>query len=58
MQILELGNNDQLSTGIFEDVNGFEALTLTQSKSFKTRNGAEKWLAARSYDSNGKKIVA
>ena len=57
MQVLELGNNEQLSTGIFEDVNGFEALTLTQSKSFKTRKGAEKWLEARGYAPNGKKIV-
>ena len=58
MQVLELGNNEQLSTGIFEDSNGFEALTLTQSKSFKTRKGAEKWLAAKGYAPNGKKIIS
>ena len=58
MQVLDLGNNESLTTGIFEDSDGtFEALTLTQSKSFKTRNGAEKWLAARGYDANGKKQI-
>jgi hypothetical protein len=51
MQVLDLGNNESLTTGIFE------ALTLTQSKSFKTRKGAEKWLAARGYDANGKKQI-
>jgi hypothetical protein len=59
MQVLDLGNNESLTTGIFEDSDGtFEALTLTQSKSFKTRKGAEKWLAARGYAPNGKKLVS
>ena len=57
MQVLDLGNNESLTTGIFEDGDGtFEALTLTQSKSFKTRKGAEKWLAVRGYAPNGKKL--
>jgi hypothetical protein len=58
MQVLDLGNNESLTTGFFEDSDGtFESLTLTQSKSFKTRKGAEKWLAARGYDANGKKQI-
>jgi len=56
-QVLDLGNNESLSTGIFEDSNGtFDALTLTESKSFKTRKGAIKWLAVRGYAPNGKKL--
>lgn len=31
----------------------FKALTLTQSKDFKTRAGAVRWLAARGYAENG-----
>jgi hypothetical protein len=50
MQVLDLGNNESLSVGVFPQHNGtFIALTLTQSKTFKTRKGAEKWLAARGY---------
>jgi len=32
------------------------ALTLTQSKTFKTRKGAEMWLAKRSYGPNGQSL--
>lgn len=45
----DMGNNEQASTGVFENSNGtFTAMTFTQSKEFKTRKGAEKWLAKRS----------
>lgn len=46
---LDLGNNESLSTGISKNSDGtYTALTFTQSKTFKTLNGAEKWLAKRS----------
>jgi hypothetical protein len=47
MQALDLGNNEQISRGLVETADGFLALTFTQSKLFKTRAGAVKWLAAR-----------
>lgn len=46
METINLGNNEQISKGIFENADGtFTAMTFTQSKDFKTRKGAEKWLA-------------
>jgi hypothetical protein len=47
MQVLDLGNNEKITRGIVETADGFLALTFTQSKTFKTRAGAVKWLAAR-----------
>ena len=49
MKTLDLGNNESISTGIDENSDGtFTALTFTQSKTFKTLKGAQKWLAKRS----------
>ena len=49
MTILDLGNNETLSTGIAKNSDGtYTALTFSQSKTFKTIKGAEKWLAKRS----------
>jgi hypothetical protein len=46
---VDMGNNEQLSRGVFQNADGtFTAMTFTQSKEFKTKKGAEKWLAARS----------
>lgn len=43
-----LGNNETLSRGVFQQDDGtWLALTFTQSKVFKTRKGAEAWLARR-----------
>lgn len=57
MQVLNLGNNESLVTGIFRESSGeYLALTLTQSKSFKTFKGAEKWLAKRNYNPDGTRI--
>ena len=43
---LELGNNESLSRGIFQETDGtYTAMTFTQSKNFKTKRGAELWLA-------------
>lgn len=44
---INLGNNESVSCGVFEGPNGFLALTFTQSKTFKTRKGAEAWLARK-----------
>ena len=48
MKILDLGNNEQISTGIHKNSDGtYTALTYVSSKTFKTLRGAEKWLARR-----------
>jgi hypothetical protein len=45
-ETLDLGNNESASRGIFPQADGtFLALTFTRSKTFKTRAGAERWLA-------------
>ena len=45
---LDLGNNETLSTGISKNSDGtYTALTFSQSKTFKTLKGAEKWLARK-----------
>ena len=53
MRVIDMGNNEQVSIGINVDADGYTALTLTQSKTFKTRKGAEKWLAKRGYTPMG-----
>lgn len=51
---LQLGNGETLSTGIFPQADGtYLALTLSQSKNFKTRKGAERWLENRGYRADG-----
>lgn len=48
MNKLDLGNNETLSTGINKNLDGtYTAMTFTQSKTFKTAKGAEKWLAKK-----------
>lgn len=47
VETIELGNHEQLSRGVFPVEGGFLAMTFTQSKTFKTRRGAERWLAKR-----------
>ena len=48
MTTLDLGNNEVLSTGITKNSDGtYTALTFTQSKTFKTVKGAERWLTKR-----------
>lgn len=54
MQVLDLGNNESVSIGIFANRDGsFTAVSPSQSKTFKTRKGAEKWLAARGINADG-----
>jgi hypothetical protein len=53
MTKLEL-DTKTLSIGLFPQADGtFLAMTLTQSKTLKTRKGAEKWLEARGYNADG-----
>jgi len=47
MQTLNQGNNEQISRGLIETPDGFLALTFSQSKTFKTRPAAIRWLAKR-----------
>ena len=53
----DLGNNESLTRGLFpQQDDTFTAMTFTASKSFKTRNGAVKWLAQRNLKPNGEKF--
>ena len=56
MKTIDMGNNETNSIGITETTGGFLALTLSASKTFKTRKGAEKWLAARGYKADGSRV--
>lgn len=53
MHTQDQGNNETISRGIFELHGRFTALTFSESKTFRTRKGAEKWLAARGYNADG-----
>ncbi len=54
---MDLGNNESLTRGLFIELDGtFLAMTFTQSKSFKTRKGAERWLERRGLDPRGNRI--
>jgi len=45
---LNLGNNETVSTGIYQNADGtYLAMTATRSKEFKTLAGAKKWLASK-----------
>lgn len=53
----DLGNNESVSRGMANNGDGtFTAMTATQSKTFKTRAGAERWLAQRGLNPDGSKI--
>jgi hypothetical protein len=53
MHTQDQGNNETISRGVFQLGEMFTALTFSESKTFKTRKGAEKWLAARGYNADG-----
>ena len=45
---INLGNNESVSRGVFANSDGtFTALTFSSSKTFKTYNGAVRWLSSR-----------
>jgi hypothetical protein len=51
---LDLGNNETISRGISCNSDGtFLAITFSQSRTFKTRRGAERWLARRGLRPDG-----
>jgi len=56
MRTIDLGNNESASIGIVDDQGAYLALTLSQSRRFKTRGGAERWLARRGYRPAGTTI--
>jgi len=47
MQTLNQGNNEQISRGLVETAEGFLAITFSQSRAFKTRPAAIRWLSKR-----------
>lgn len=49
MDTIDLGNNESLVYGVFPNQDGtFTAMTYTKSKTFKTENGARRWLERNS----------
>ncbi|MCU7879296.1 MAG: YdaF family protein [Candidatus Thiodiazotropha sp. (ex Lucinoma aequizonata)] len=53
----DMGNNESLTRGLFPQPCGeFVAMTFTESKPFKTKAGAIRWLAARGLDESGRSI--
>mgnify|MGYP000983819824 CR=1 FL=1 len=53
---VDMGNNETMTIGVVEVPEGFLALTLAESKTFKTFKGAESWLARRGYTAKGERI--
>jgi hypothetical protein len=50
IETIDLGNNESMSRGVFPTTDGaFLALSFSQSKTFKTRAGAERWLERRGW---------
>lgn len=53
-QIVHMNNNESVALGVFSNNDGtFTALTYSQSKNFKTLNGAVKWYEK----TTGKKLI-
>ncbi|CAD5521730.1 DUF1391 domain-containing protein [Escherichia coli] len=49
MDTINLGNSESLVCGVFPNQDGtFTAMTYTKSKTFKTENGARRWLERNS----------
>ncbi len=57
MRNIELGNNEVACCGLVLETDGtFTGITFSQSKSFKTFKGAEKWLASKGFSVNGARL--
>lgn len=56
MHTQDQGNNETISRGIFELHGKFTALSFSMSKTFKTRKGAEKWLAKFGINPDGSRM--
>ena len=48
MDTIDLGNSESLVCGVFQPDGTFTAMTYTKSKTFKTENGARRWLERNS----------
>ena len=58
MKVLDLGNNEQISRGLFLENDGtYLAMTFTKSKIFKTQKAGIKWLSSMGIDSKGNKLA-
>ena len=58
MKVLDLGNNEQITRGLFLENDGtYLAMTFTKSKIFKTQKAAIKWLLLMGIDSKGNKLA-
>lgn len=56
-RVVDFGNNEQITIGVVPQNDGsFLALTFTLSRTFKSRKGAEGWLASRGFAPNGERI--
>lgn len=44
---LDLGNNEQISKGIYKVDGGYLAMTFTKSRQFKTLKAAQAWMARK-----------
>jgi hypothetical protein len=58
MHTQDQGNGETISRGIAELRGRFTALTFAESKTFKTRAGAERWLAKRGIKADGSRAQA
>lgn len=57
MHTQDQGNNETISRGIAEMQGQFLALTFAESRWFKTRKGAEAWLAKRGINPDGSRAA-
>lgn len=56
MHTQDQGNGEYLSRGIRKHCDGYIALTFSESKTFKTFEGARKWMVRRGYAADGSKL--
>lgn len=58
MKTIDCGNNESYVRGAVQQADGsWFALTSTDSKEFKTQEGARKWLARRGLGMNGERLA-
>lgn len=58
MKVFHDDNNEKRSRGVSPQADGtFLALTLTASKEFRTRRGAEAWLKRRGIGPDGERLA-
>jgi hypothetical protein len=57
MKTIDMGNNETRGIGVVATPDGFIALTLSQSKTFKTERGAVAWIERRGYTASGERLA-